>query len=171
MSKSVGILYKASFCLSKCSLLTLYYSLIYPYFQYCISVWGSTYPSNLDRLLLLQKRSVRTISGQPFLAHTDPIFKDLETVKFNNIYLLHFGKFLYQFKVGLLPQTFNNMFCYNVKIHSYNTRNASLFHIPKCRTNIKKFALRHQGPKFFNSLNKNIQASISLSSLLSNLEP
>ena len=39
ISKSVGIMYKASFCLSKNSLATLYYSLVYPYLQYCVSVW------------------------------------------------------------------------------------------------------------------------------------
>ena len=30
--------------LTKLTLKTLYFSLVYPYFQYCIIVWGSTYP-------------------------------------------------------------------------------------------------------------------------------
>ena len=55
VSKTVGVMYKASFCLSKRSLITLYYSLLYPYLQYCVSVWGSTYPSNLNRIFMLQK--------------------------------------------------------------------------------------------------------------------
>jgi hypothetical protein len=46
ISKSVRIIYRASFFLFKSSLRTLYYSLVYPYRQYCITVWGSTYPSN-----------------------------------------------------------------------------------------------------------------------------
>ena len=57
VSKAVGVMYKASFCLSKRSLITLYYSLLYPYLQYCVSVWGSTYPSNLNRIFMLQKKS------------------------------------------------------------------------------------------------------------------
>ena len=57
VSKTVGVMYKASFCLSKRSLFTLYYSLLYPYLQYCVSVWGSTYPSNLNRIFMLQKGS------------------------------------------------------------------------------------------------------------------
>ena len=32
VSKTVGVMYKASCCLSKRSLITLYYSLLYPYF-------------------------------------------------------------------------------------------------------------------------------------------
>ena len=34
VSKSVGIIYKSSFCLNKTSLCTLYYSLVYPYLHY-----------------------------------------------------------------------------------------------------------------------------------------
>ena len=43
ISKSIGIIYKASFCLPKTSLRSLYYSLVYPYLTYCVSVWGSTH--------------------------------------------------------------------------------------------------------------------------------
>ena len=43
VSKSVGIIYKSSFCLNKTSLCTLYYSLVYPYLHYCATLWGSTY--------------------------------------------------------------------------------------------------------------------------------
>ena len=37
MSKSIGIIYKASFCLPTSSLITLYYSLVYSYLVYCVS--------------------------------------------------------------------------------------------------------------------------------------
>ena len=36
ISKSIGIIYKSSFYLSKSALHTLYYALIYPYIQYCM---------------------------------------------------------------------------------------------------------------------------------------
>ena len=57
VSKSVGIIRRCSFYLSKSPLLTLYYSMIYPYLQYCNLVWASTYPSNLSRLVILQKKN------------------------------------------------------------------------------------------------------------------
>ena len=38
ISKSIGILYKSSFCLSTASLRILYYSLIYPYLIYCMGI-------------------------------------------------------------------------------------------------------------------------------------
>ena len=54
ISKSLGIIYKSSFCLNKNSLCTLYYSLVYPNLYYCACVWGLTYHSNLKRLVTLK---------------------------------------------------------------------------------------------------------------------
>ncbi len=56
ISKSIGIIKKASFYLQTRALVMLYYALVYLYMQYCILVWDSTYPSNLNRIVLLQKR-------------------------------------------------------------------------------------------------------------------
>ena len=74
VSKAIGIIYKSSFCLNNSSLRMLYFSLIYPYLFYCVRVWASTYPSNLRRLITLQKRVVRIMSRSAFDAHTDPLF-------------------------------------------------------------------------------------------------
>ena len=76
VSKAIGLLCKSRFYISKFSLRTLYYSLVYPYLYYCTIAWGSTYPSNLNRLVLLQKRIIRIINKDTFDAHTDPIFRD-----------------------------------------------------------------------------------------------
>ena len=89
ISKSIGIIFKANFCLPQQALKTLYYSLVYSYIQYCVSVWGSTYPTNLNRLVVLQKNVVRIIARKPHDdAHTDPIFKNLEILKFNCVELI-----------------------------------------------------------------------------------
>ena len=58
ISKYVDIIGGSSPCLTTLALKTLYYSLVYPYFQHRIIVWGSTYPTNLNRLVLLQKRII-----------------------------------------------------------------------------------------------------------------
>ena len=66
------------FCLSVTSLPTLYYSLVYPCLVYCVSVWASTYPTNLNRTVIVQKKVARFISKKPFDAHTDPVFKEFQ---------------------------------------------------------------------------------------------
>ena len=145
VSKAIGIIYKSSFCLNNSSLRMLYFSLIYPYLFYCVSVWASTYPSNLRRLITLQKRVVRIMSRSAFDAHTDPLFKNLKILNLESIYKLQIGKFMYQYRSGLLPYSFNNMFLVTRQVHSYGTRSSEHFYLPQCRTNIRKFSISFQG--------------------------
>ena len=84
ISKSIGIIYKSNFCLSAVSLRTLYFSLVYPYLIYCITVWGSTCQTNLKRIITLQKKVIQIISNVPFDAHTDNLFRDHQILKFND---------------------------------------------------------------------------------------
>ena len=123
ISKSIGIVYRSSLCLSMSSLIILYYCLVYPYLLYCVSVWGSTYPTNLNRLLLLQKRVVRTITKQAFDAHTEPISKELGIPKLNEIYLLQIGKLMYHNKIGFLLNSDYYMVLMVNQVHNHNTRN------------------------------------------------
>ena len=94
ISKSIGIIYSSSFCLIRLTLRTLYFALVYPYLNYCVIIWGATYPSNLNRLLLLQKEVVRILSNASYDAHTSPLFKSKMILKFEDIYLLNLGKFI-----------------------------------------------------------------------------
>ena len=78
----------------------LYYSLIYPYLNYCNIVWASTYKTYVCRLVILQKRIIRIINKSHFNAHTDPIFKDLGILKFNDIHLPQLDQFMYSYLQG-----------------------------------------------------------------------
>ena len=165
VAKSIGIISRCSFFLLKSSLRMLYYSLrIYPYFYYCNIVWASTYKTNLRRLVILQKRIIRIINKSHFNAHANPIFKDLGTLKLNDIHLLQPGQFMYSCKNSVLLPRFNNNFSRCNQFHSYNTRNSQAYRLPYCRTNTKKFSPFFQGPKFFNSLDNEVINSQSLSS-------
>ena len=72
------------FFLTKPSFLTLYYSMIYPYLQYCNLVLASTYPTNLSTLVLLQKKNLRLANTAGYNAHTNPLFKKM-FLKFQDI--------------------------------------------------------------------------------------
>ena len=56
ISKGIGVTIKAR-VLGKNSLLSLYYSLVYPYFTYCCQIWGATYVYNIEILSKLQEKS------------------------------------------------------------------------------------------------------------------
>ena len=67
--------------LSRPRLKTLYYYLVYPYLDYCIIVWGSTYKINLCCLVSLQKRDIRIISTTTLDSQSDRIFKEFDLLK------------------------------------------------------------------------------------------
>ena len=138
--------------------------------HYCINAWGSTYKTNLRRLVSLQKRVIRIISKSTFDSNSDPIFKELELLKLNDVRQLELGKLMVSFSRSLLPSKFNNYFSLNKQVHSYATRYANDFHLPFCRTNLRKFSVSFQGPTFYNSLNNDIKESNSLHSFRAKLK-
>ena len=170
ISKFIGIIYKLSFCLPKTSLHCLYYSLVYPYLIYCISVWESTYQSNISRVIILQKRIIRIICKVSFDSHTDVLFKEQEILKFSDIYVYQIGKFMYLFKRGLLSNYFRDMFTLASQLHSHYTRNCNLFYIPPCRTNIcvsTRSVLKFKTVKASICLAKDLKNSFFLSHIYS----
>ena len=75
------------------------------------------------------------------------------------------GKIMFQYKTGSLPDVFNNTFLRRNQVNDYDTRNASSFHFPKCRTNVRRLSFQYQGPLFFNSLSPDVVSSVSVSTL------
>ena len=75
---------------------------------------------------------------------------------------LELGKLMFSLNHSLLPSKFNIYFSLNKKVHSYATRHANDFHLPFCRTNLRKFSVSFQGPTYYNSIENDIKESNSL---------
>ena len=54
---------------------TLYYSLVYPYLNYGILLWGNTYKKYLHKLEISQKKPIRTINRAMYNEPSSPLFK------------------------------------------------------------------------------------------------
>ena len=79
-----------------------------------------------EYLRLLQKRAIRIVGRAPFLAHTEPIAKDLNILLLND--LTSFAQCVFMFKVyhTIYPNTFISLFC-KVSLVSY-----FIFYKTKC---------------------------------------
>ena len=95
---------------NKSALISSYYSFAYPYFVYCNQVWENTYPTNLGRMVLLQKRLVRVVTCSHYRAHTEPLMlaNQLSSINDKNVYVV--GNFMYNYVTQKLPQIFENHF-------------------------------------------------------------
>ena len=68
ISKGLGIIGRLRNALPLHILLTLYYTLIYPYLSYCNIIWGCASATLLRKLIVLQMRSMRIITSSPYLS-------------------------------------------------------------------------------------------------------
>jgi hypothetical protein len=152
IAKNIGILSRISYQLPSNILLTLYYSMIYPYLAYCNMIWASNYDSRLNRLLILQKRAIRIITRSPYNFHTDQLFSHLCILRVKEIKLFQTSEFMHRYKFNALPSSYINFFIPASDIHSYNTRQKSSFRCEFARTNSRKFSIRCTGPSIWNSL-------------------
>ena len=111
VSKSIGILYKLKEYLPLQSMISLYYSLIYPYFSYGVLVWGGTFESHLNRIVILQKRALRIMNNTEYRSHTNELFYENKILKIRDIYNFQLAVYMYS---GSLNTTFE-------RNHDHNT--------------------------------------------------
>ena len=124
MSKGIGIIIKARKVFNEATLLSLYNSLILPYVNYCIHVWGRTNHTHLKHVLILQNKVVRVIAGVPPRTNVDHFYLELDILPVRKIFVYTISILMYKCMNGMLPELFLDMFTSISDIHSYDTRQA-----------------------------------------------
>ena len=152
ISRSIGIMYKLKNFVPTVVLKQIYYSLVYPYLNYCICIYGGTYNVHMNRLVILQKRIVRLICKAPFLAHTSNLFHDLKFLKICDIYKYTIGIYMYA------NPDYRNSFDRN---HDHSTRNRSTLRPVRPRLTVCENSLSVVGPNIWNSIPDSIRNCLS----------
>ena len=150
ISRGLGILYRGKRVLNQKTMLTLYNVFIYPYFMYCIEVWGNTCQSYLDPLIKIQKRAVRVISFAKRLDHTDPLFLNTRILKTKEIYIYSVQLFMFKFHNYKLPQVIYSLFTRNDTIHDHSTRQHNKLHVPLSKIQLTSTSVRTTGVLLYN---------------------
>ena len=154
ISKSIGILFKLKKLKTPRPILKqIYYSLIYSLLNYNICSFGGTYDTHLNRLLLLQKRAVRIICNESFLAHTDPLFFRTGILKIHDIYRLNVALYMFEARhSGIFDRN-----------HHYTTRSYQDLVPFSNRLNVTGNSLMVNGPCIWNNIPQEIRNVPTLS--------
>ena len=120
------------------------------------------YPSNLERMVLMQKRLVRVITCSHYRAHTEPLMLANRLLSLQDINLYIIGIFMYNYVTQKLPQIFENYFQQNKDVHERNTRQADDFHVPFSRLQVRRFSIKIHGSEVWNSFPTYIKKSTSV---------
>ena len=130
------------------SLITLYYSFVYPFLIYCNHVWGKACPTSLKKLIMLQKKIVRIICGVNARTSCDPLFDELGFLRFVDINRYLIARFMYRWYLNDVPDFFTPV----SEVHSHFTKQSEGLFIPTFKTNLGKTCLSYRGPFIWNKI-------------------
>ena len=82
MSRIIGLLNQMKLIFPQEILFSIYNTLIQPHLNYCILSWGSY----CEPITLLQKCAMHAVCYNKYNAHTEPLFKMCNVLKFNDLY-------------------------------------------------------------------------------------
>lgn len=157
LSRLVSLLYQIKELMPIDVLKMLYNAHVLPHLYYCTPIWCNTYPTHLLPLFRLQKKIIRIITNSDYFAHTQPLFKETNSLKLFDINKLQIGIYMYkkiksETSVSLQPQ------------HTYFTRTHENLRTPAHNLTLFQHSLSYSGPKTWNSIPNNIKALNSIHS-------
>ena len=151
---------RALFCLNRIkntinrqALKTLYYALFQSHLLYCNIVFNCTSQSNLNKIITLQKKAIRSITNSPYNSHTGPLFLQLKILPFEKLLYWSRAMFIHSIYFKYNHMSFNNIWIINQQRDiEHSLRNQNLFHLPFPRTEQFKKSPLYFLPKTWNDL-------------------
>ena len=94
-----------------------------------MGLWGSACDSEMNKILVLQKRALRVITFKNNLPlipgplfPSNPLFYEMDILKIYDVIKLQVSKFIFDCIHLNTPTIFHNWFALNYTVHNYNTR-------------------------------------------------
>ena len=104
------------------SLITLYKTLIEPYFRYCSTVWGYCNDSLIQKLQTLQDRAVRTVTSSKYdTAHHPQLLRNLEWLSLHNLIKFDTAPLMYKVHNEIVPDPIITLFDKTETTHKCGT--------------------------------------------------
>lgn len=159
LARAVGVIRRHRDILPVAVKLCIYNSLFYSIINYCILVWGTTGSTNLQKILLIQKKMLRLFCNAPSNIHTETLFAKYNIIPIHNLYN-------YRLAIAYRNEETKNSkrlsYLANLVKHmpSYNTRVCEPWIVPSHRLASSDGMLKFQLPHL---LNKIAKTSINIS--------
>ena len=162
VSKGLAILKQLRKYFDNDTLYMVYCTLISPYLDYCSEIWGNTFNSHIQKLVVLQKKALRIVDGLNYRDHTHDTFKKYNCLKFKDH--VKFKTCLHVFKAvnNDLPFNLQEKYVKVKNVHKYNTRSSNNLYKKQCKTESKSKNISIYGVDLFNTLPVHIKEASSI---------
>ena len=160
ISRSIAITYKLKPFLSKPALLKIYYAVIHPYLLYALPAWGSTYPTYMSKLCILQNKAIKLICDGKKSNRVTPNYSKLNTLKLQDFYKHEVAKMVFRFLRDNLRPTLQHLFSKTSEISFRYTRCSTNIYnlcIPRYTTTRLQKSIKYQGVKIWNKISPNLE--------------
>ena len=104
-----------------------------------------------------QNKIVRIITYSPYLAHTEPLFKELNILTLQKLVIQRIGLQMFNYSKNNLPLAVSELFTTNDAIHSHKTRNKLRL---RCKVSKHEYII---GVHIWNAIQEKIIVSTSYS--------
>ena len=160
LNRANGMLAKARHYVPDLELKNIYHAIFSSHILYGSQVWTPKLISVTDKISRLQKTAMRIMTFSEFRAHSEPLFKKLQILKFRDSITVNNCLFVYDYFNNNLPTSFKNTFVKTNDLHEYPTRQATTgkLYIPSYKTTT--FGLKSIYKRCINSWN-NITTQIN----------
>ena len=155
ISRTLGVINKLKRIAPPSVLKTLYNTLINQKLSYGIRAWGL----NHAKVFKIQKKAIRAITASKYNAHTDPLFKQLNLLKVEDIFKQNCLVLHYKIERNIAPQHIRDLITRNHDIHNHATRNYTI-RIPTANFVTHSDCLRYYLPKLINELPSELLVNI-----------
>ena len=115
-----GLFFKMRKYVSLKLLRSIYFAIFDSYLSYCSLVLAQSC-STIQRIIILQNKSVRIINFESRNSHTSPLFKQSSILKFQDKICLGNILFISKLLNNLSPSVFNTWFVFSTDQRSYET--------------------------------------------------
>ena len=158
ISRNIGVLTMLKHFVPENILYSLYCTLILPYINYGVLIWGNTCKMYLDKIFktpengLSERYQIATTEATPVLCSQNIMFF---------MFMIYLSSILVHLctkhHTNQLPPIFSTYFTKHVQTHNYSTRNAQDYSINITMKMFSDCAIRNCGPSFWNSLDKTLK--------------
>jgi len=158
ISKTIGIISRIRHYVPFSTLLAIYRSLIHPYISYGLPVWGQTSKTNLNKILVLQKRVLRLMFFATNREHAIPLFLASNILPINMLYFQTISVLMHDVNNNNAPLNIVKLFTPLSAVHKYNTRAvlSDKFYVQYGRTSHLNKSFSHIGTKIWNAIPEDI---------------
>ena len=142
---------------------TVYKTIIQPYIDYAITLWGSSSISNVTKIQRFQNRSARLITGNFGLnTQSKNLLTELNLMNVTQRFEYFVCILMFKCLTNEAPNHLIDNITFVSNLHNYATRNPLNMIIPKARKEHFQRSIIVKGPQPWNKLPIDIQRSPSI---------